>query len=248
MRKLGLIAATVVASVGVAAVAQAVDVNQTVAVKVTGKKGTKKKPTALKLDVTTGTSAKDLTLNGTFATKSAIIHFDKNLVFNPTKFPTCDIPTVTSTPDDCPKGSEVGKGVAEATLGSKQVGSTKIKLSPTIRAFNTKGGKLALKLTKAAGDAAGDAVLTGTLKKDSGKYGVKLDVVIPAPIQMPADGLFVTLTKFNTTISSKKFTKGGKKYGYATSVGCPANGKYNFGGDFAFTDGSSAKVKSTTKC
>ena len=67
--------------------------------------------------------------------------------------------------------------------------------------------------------------------------------MIPSGLQQPAPGLFVTLTEFNTVISTKKY----KGLSYAYSVGC-TGGKYSFAGDFNFTDGSSASAKSTSKC
>lgn len=229
MRKLGLIAATAVASISVAGVAQAIDVstvNQGVSVKVTGKKGTKAKPAGVALNVTTTTSAKDSSKNGTYATTLAVIRFDKNLKFNNSKFPTCDLQTVATSPEDCPKGSLVGTGKATAIVGAQQ-----IKANPTIQAFNGPDGTLQLKLIKAAGEVDSSGVLTGTLKSDTGKYGKKLNVPIPPKLQNQL-GLYVTLTSFNTKISSKKY----KGVSYATSSGC-TGGKYKFGGDFSFIDG-----------
>lgn len=237
MRKIGIPVAMVVASLSVAGIAQAVDVNQGLAIKTTGKKGTKAKPTGLKLNTTTTTTGKDPAIDGTYATKSAVIHFDKNLKFSPKSFPTCDETTAFNTPDKCPKGSQVGKGSASATVGAGQ-----IKANPTIKAFNAKGGKLILVLTKAAGEVDSSAVLTGTLKSDTGKYGQKLSVPIPAKLQNQL-GLFVTLNRFNVLIPSQK-ARG--KY-YVSSVGC-TGGKYNFGGDFVFSDNTTQKVKTTSKC
>jgi hypothetical protein len=236
LRKLGLIAATLAASVGVAGVAGAVDVNQSIKIKTTGKKGTKAKPTVLKLSVTTFTSAKDPAVDGTYATKKAVIHFDKNLKFNNRKFPVCSLQTVASAPENCPAGSKVGSGYAKATIGAQQ-----IKANPTIEAYNAAGGKINLKLIKAANEVDSSGVLVGTLKSDTGKYGSKLDVPIPPKLQNQL-GLSITLTEFNTVISTKKY----KGLGYVTSVGCKTS--YKFGGDFTFSDNTSAKVTSTSKC
>ncbi len=238
MRKLGLIAATAVASVSVVGIAQAVDVTQGLTVKTTGKKGTKAKPSGLKLNVTTSTSAKDESLNGEYATKSAVIHFDKNIKFNNSKFPSCSLAVVASKPENCPAGSLVGKGEASAVAGPGQ----EVKVNPTIEAYNSAGGKLHLKLIAKPGEFDSQGVLTGTLKSDKGKYGKKLVVPIPAKLQNNL-GLFITLTRFNTVISNKKF----KGVNYAESVGC-TGGKYSFSGDFVFSDNTKATAPASSKC
>lgn len=238
MRKSGLIAATVAASFSVTAIAQAIDVDQAIIIKTTGKKGTKAKPTTLKLSTTTKTSAKDPAQNGTYATKSAVIHFDKNLKFNAKSFPTCTESTVVNTPADCPAKSLVGKGYAKAVIGAGQ-----IKANPTIKAYNAAGGKLILRLLKAEGEVDSSGVLTGTLKKDTGKFGQKLVVPIPEKLQNQF-GLAITLTEFNTVIKAQK----SKGKGYVESIGCGKTKKYNFGGDFVFSDNTKVKVTSTSKC
>ena len=243
MRKLGLIAATVAASVGITQFAQAIEVNQGLSVGTKGGKGTKKKPRVLKFSVTTSTNAVDMEKDGTYSTKSAVIHFDKNLRFNPTKFPTCALKIVATKPEKCPKGSLVGTGLAKATVGEGQ-----IKVNPSIKAYNDKGGKLNLALIAKPGEVDSSGILVGKLKKDSGKdYGQKLDVPIPAKLQEQL-GLKITLTKFTTVISNKTVKVKGKKYGYVESIGCPKGGRYKFGGDFKYSDASGAKVTTTAKC
>lgn len=238
MRKIGIPVAMVIASLSVVGVAQAIDVTQGLDIKTVGTKGTKTKPKGIKLTTVTSTTAKDGTSDGTYATKSAVIHFDKNLKFNPKSFPVCTESVAVKAPATCPKGSQVGVGAASATVGPQH-----ILAHPTIKAFNAVGGKLILVLTKAANEVDSGGVLTGTLKKDTGKFGSKLDVQIPQSLQTPVPGLFTTLNKFTVVIKSQK-SKG--KY-YVSSTGC-TGGKYNFGGDFAFSDGSSAKVTTTSKC
>ncbi len=241
MRKLGLIAATAAASIGVTSAAQAIDVNQGISIGIKGGKGTKAKPRNLILSVTTNTNAVDAEKDGTYSTKSAVIHFDKNLKFNNAKFPTCALKIVATKPEKCPAASLVGKGFAKATVGEGQ-----IKVNPTIKAYNDKNNKINLALIAKPGEVDSSGILVGTLKKDSGKYGSKLDVPIPAKLQEQL-GLKITLTKFNTVINRNTVTVKGKKYAYATSVGC-TKGKYNFGGDFKYSDGTGEKVTTTVKC
>jgi hypothetical protein len=104
MRKVALLTAVTAMSFGAVQVAQAVDVNQGLSVKVTGKKGTKTKPKNVKLTVVTTTNAKDPALDGTYGTTKAVIHFDKNLKFNALdkklKWPTCTEAVVNATPNE----------------------------------------------------------------------------------------------------------------------------------------------------
>lgn len=238
MRKIGLIAATAVASVSLVSVAYAVDVTQSLTVKSTGKKGTRAKPTVLKLNVTTGTTAKDPKLDGSYGTKSVVIHFDKNLTFNASKFPKCALSVVATKPENCPKGSLVGTGSSSAVAGPGGA----VKVNPSIVAYNDAGNKLHLKLIPKQGEFDSGAILTGTLKKDTGKYGSKLVVPIPAKLQKNS-GLFVTINRFNTTISNKPY----KGNFFVSSIGC-TGGKYVFAGDFVLTDGTKDSVKTTSKC
>ena len=238
MRKSVLIAATAVASISVVGVAQAVDVTQSLVVKTTGKKGTTAKPTAIKLNVTTGTTAKDKSLDGTYGTKSVVVHFDKKLKFNNAKFPTCDLVTVAKSPEACPKGSQVGAGSSSAVAGPGGA----VKVNPGIVAFNDKKNKIHLKLLDRPGEFRSDAVLTGTLKSDTGKFGKKLVVPIPAKLQKNS-GLFVTINRFNTAISNKAF----KGNFYVSSTGC-TGGKYVFKGDFTLTDNTKDSVTTSSRC
>ena len=74
---------------GVAGVAQAVNSQQTIAVKLAhSKAGTASKPKSVGLLTVDLKVAKD-PADAPFATSKTVIHFDKNLVFNGAKFPSC---------------------------------------------------------------------------------------------------------------------------------------------------------------
>lgn len=239
-KKLTAIAVTTIAAVGVAVpVALAVDVNQTIDVKAP-KKGSKKKPKNGALNVDIRVNAKDITQNGTFGTTKAVIRLDKNMKFNNKVFPTCDQNTVLTNEKACPKASKVATGFTNAVAGPNSA----VKVNPTVTAYNGPNNQFILKLNKTPADPVdATGIIVGTLKKDTGKYGFKLDVPIPAKYQEQL-GLKVTLTRFVTNISAAKF----KGVSYVQSIGCPKGGKYNFAGDFTFTDGTSANAVSTPKC
>jgi hypothetical protein len=87
-----------------------------------------------------------------------------------------------------------------------------------------------------------DSVIVGKLAADSGAFGRKLVVTIPANLQQPLTGLYATLTSFLTTV-------GGTAKGtpYVALKGC-SGGKLQFKGDFVFTDGSKQSPTSTASC
>jgi hypothetical protein len=247
MRKVALLAALVAAVFGVVSIAQAIEADQGLIIKTTGKKGTKKKPTAIKLSVLTTTAGKGANPDGTFGTTKAVIHFDKNLIFNNKKFKTCTEAVVNATQDEsgCPKGSKVSvdKGSGAKAQAGPEPGA--IHVNPAIRAYNGPGGTLILKLVSPPGEFNATGTIVAKLGKDTGKYGSKLTVPIPVKYYNNL-GLKITLQRFATIVSAT--TKvAGKSVPYVASVGC-TGGKYNFAGDFTFTDGAVLKAKATSKC
>jgi hypothetical protein len=235
MRKFALLAtAASVVAIPVAGVAYAATVDQSINVTVSPTKaGTAKKPAAVKLKVDIKTVKK--VESESFATKTAVISFDKNLVFNPKSFPTCTQATVQANEAGCPKGSKVGSGSAVGNaLGQTQ----NLKVS----AFNGPGSTLNLHVTGSQ-PLAIDSVIVGKLGKASGKFGTKLSVTIPNNLQQPLPNVFATLTSFVTSIDKK--TSKGKPY--VGLKGCTSK-KLNFKGDFVFTDNTKVSATDTVAC
>src|SRR3954447_4775775 len=169
MRKVALVcAAAVVGALGITAVASAIQGTQTVSMTLQkNRAGTKAKPRSVgRLTVQTTTPPPPG--EPPFATKRAVIHFDKNLVFGASKFATCAKSVVQANPRDCPVGSRIGTGSAIARL------STGGQVAPTIVADNgprsaSGNSKLFLLVREATFNV--NTVLDGTLKPDTGKYG-----------------------------------------------------------------------------
>ena len=235
MRKVALVCvAAMVGALGITAVAFAINGTQTVSVKLQNNRaGTKAKPRSVsRLTVQTNTTPAPT--DAPFATSRAVIHFDKNLAFGTSKFASCAKSVVQANPANCPAGSKVGNGSAVARL------STGGQVTPTITAYNGPNGRKLFLLVKEPTFNV-NAVLDGTLKTDTGKYGRKLDVLIPQNLQNVA-GIVITLTQFTTRVGGT--AKGSP---YVGLKGC-TGGTLSFKGDFFFTDGTSKSATTTASC
>jgi len=252
MRKVALLTALCAMVFGVAGVAYAtVTATQGLKVVTKGKKGTKAKPRAITLSVTTTTKGSGATPDGTFGTKQAVIHFDKHLKFNNRKFPTCSADIVAKDATQCPAGSKVGSGSADAQINPEPG----LKANPTIEAYNGPGGRLFLKLIRGPQDVIDSSgVIPAKLRSDSGRYGSKLVVSIPAIFYYQL-GLPITLQRFLTNVKGT-VKVAGKSVPYIVSNGC-TGGRYKFGGDFTYVQvdkttkaetTNKVSVKTTSKC
>ena len=243
MRKLllgGVVA--LCAALGVVAVASAVDATQTFSIKLEHTKaGTKAKPKSVgTLKVTTATAPGPVNPAGTFTVSSAVIYFDKNLVFNAGSFKACATADPATIDSKC-SGSKIGSGSASGTA------LTQVELLH-VKAYNGPksgaGYKFYLHVTGTAGvdgPLTIDTVINAKLGKTTGKYGWKLTVPIPPDLQRPSN-ILATLTSFITTVSG---TSKGKPY--VGLKGC-SGGKLNFKGTFNYTDGTSKDATTTVKC
>jgi hypothetical protein len=238
LRKLALtLTGAVVAAVALAPAAQAGPTQFEMKVShKSSQTGTKAKPRAntIKVELPAGPAGK-------YAAKKATISLDKNWVFNTAKLPSCTQSKVQNDPDGCNPGSKIGKGTARGIVSHDQTGGEEIVQDLRVDAFN--GGKNNKIYFLVRGDKPVEinAVLVGTLKNASGKYGKKLDVVIPASLQNIA-GFVPTLVNFITTID--KTVKGVPA---VASKGC-TGGKWNWGAKIFYTDGSTVQDTATTKC
>jgi hypothetical protein len=235
MRKLILLAVAAVTAVGAVGVAQAV--NPTTAMKASvspSKKGTTKKPKNVKLNVEliTTPSAGD----APFATKTTVVHFDKNLKFGGKNLKQCSQSQVQSDDTKCPKGSKVGSGSASGVA----LGLTE---NLTVTAYNGPGGNKLELLVDGQSPLQIHSVIEGKLLKDSGLYGSKLSVAIPETLQQPAPGAYATLTDFKTSVKGT----GSKSRPYVGLAGCSKK-TLNFKSDFVFTDDSTSSATTTSKC
>jgi hypothetical protein len=234
MRKLTLVtAAMLAAALCVASVASAIGGTQGLDVTVTGNKaGTKDKPKSvgtLKVKSTTTPAAGE-----SFATKQAVIYFDKNLAFGGSKFKSCTTATPSSIDSAC-KDAKVGSGSASGLA----LGQTE---PLTVKAYNAASGKKLYLHVVGSSPITIDSVMNASLGTSSGDYGRKLTVPIPQNLQTPAPNVFATLTSFITSVSGTS-----KGTPFVGLTGC-SGGKLKFKGTFTFTDGTSQTKTDTATC
>jgi hypothetical protein len=242
MRKvvLGAVCAALCLSVGVAS---AINGEQSIVIKVTPSKAPKKpkkgKAKAANVKLFVETITKPAADDPAFATKLAVIFFDKNLVFNGKALKSCTQAQVQQSEAGCPKGSKVGGGKATGNA----LGQTE---NLTVTAFNGPGGNSIELHVVGAQPLVIDSVIEGKLQNASGKYGKKLSVPIPDNLQQPLTGVFATLTDFQTSVKSTGPSPA--KLPYIGFKKCPTSKTLNFAGDFTYTDGTSKHAETTVKC
>jgi hypothetical protein len=252
MRKVALFCATAAAgALGVSAVAGAVTGPQTVDVKTQNNRaGTSSKPRSVgRLTVTTGTPI--VPGDAPWAATRAVISFDRNLIFNSRNFRSCSVTQIRRDNTKCPSGSRVGGGTASASVFSGPAPlitgqQPTANVTPTVTAYNgprSPSGAPRIFLLVVERQFNVRDVMTGTLKPASGKYGRKLDVVIPAKLQNAGlPGITIALTRFTTSVGG---TRGGTPF--VGLKGC-TGGKLSYKGEFTFTDGTRLSATSTANC
>jgi hypothetical protein len=227
------IAAVATAAVAVPAVALAGPTAFTLTTKAfTTTSGTTTKPRSQQL-----TTTFNLSPAGDYATSRAVIRLDKTWKFsNKSKFPSCTLTQIRADEAKCNVRSKVGTGTATAVVAAANNTSSNLDVT----AFNGPGQKLFL-LVETENPLPVRDVMDGTLKSDTGKYGRKLDVVIPQGLQQVA-GFRPTLTKFQVRIGATY-----KNRPYITTTGC-TRGKWSFAADLSFSDGSKIADTATSNC
>jgi hypothetical protein len=213
--------------------------DHTLSAKPTGKAGTKNKPRNVVLS--TGVAVVRTPPDAQNPTVSTIdFLFPKEFTFNTKLFKTCSKSMLGSEGvAGCPKGSQIGEGTADATLGP---GDVPLFFKTTF--FNAGGTKLVIHLQ--AVNASGQPLEgtyespTGTFTKAGGKYGRKLRVAIPVGVQRPA-GTYSKLVKLDFRLDDKY-----KGKTFTQSTGCRSS--YSFSSRLAYEPNPAPpSVSSTTK-
>ncbi len=222
-------------AVGVSAIAFGANTTQnTQKMKVTLKpaKGGKTtyKQVSLRSLTTTGTKT-----TGTYAltpVSKAQILYDKDIKFDTKGLKTCDSSKITGTTTAAALAAcgnaKVGKGKAVVQISGNPAPANTV--SAVITAFNgkPKGGKPVILLHTRVDAIASTTVLVGTLNKIKGKYGWRLDVVVPP---LPAA---TATTIFDVTVTHKPVKVGGVKHTYISAKCSHKNKTWAFKGLFTY--------------
>lgn len=202
------------------------------------KSGSKAKPAAQTLTTTILA-----TPPGNYAAASAVVFLDKNFKFNTSKFRSCSEAKVKAGGTNCPIGSKVGTGTAEAVVSTRSDGSslgTTIASNLKLNAWNGGNGKLFI-LAQAENPIRIKEVIVGRLQNASGKFGKKLNAEIPPELET-VSGFRPTLTKFVLKVGATY-----KGVPYIQTTGCNG-GKWNFASTVNYTDDTRKSATSRTNC
>ena len=240
---LGLAAAL---AVGVTSMALATN-TQTMNVTVTPSKVPKTKFVLGKLRSTTVTGCQS-PCGGPGAIKpvtKAQIFYDKNIKFDPKGIPTCKESQVTGTTTQRAKAvcgsSYVGTGQAKVKVGGDPNSGD---VNAVITAFNgqPQGGKYVILLHTRVDSIGQTTVLKGVLNLVHGKYGNRLDVVVPP---LPFN---TATTVFDVTVKHTPVRVGRTRHLYVSEKCGDANKTWDYKGTFTYSGAPPITVTDTQKC
>jgi hypothetical protein len=218
LRKYLIAALVALTSTAVLAASAFAALDHTLSAKPSSKAGTKKKPRNVVLSA--GVAVVRTPPDAQNPTVSEIdFLFPKQFTFNHKLFKKCSKSTLAAQGlAGCPKGSKIGDGTADATLGG---GDAPLSFKTTF--FNAGSNKIVIHLQRV--NESGQPVEgsfespTGTYKKAGGKYGRKLTVAIPAGVQSPDGGsTFSKLVKLDFKLDDKY-----KGKTFTQSTGCKSS-------------------------
>ena len=210
--------------------------------KVVGKAGTDKKPSSVGVyinpfhifsdkggaDNAGGVNSGAL-LEPTFETVAAHVYLPKQMTISTAGFASCKEEVILATPDNCPKGSDIGKGKAYgwARTATAPSGTFVTGVSLEVRVFILSSNSVALRVYA---DTTGANIMTGVIGKAKGAaaktYGTDISFTLPKGLVEPFTGLASQLAAFDSTLNAQKNSKGKPMISLKA---CPKNKKLSFG-------------------
>lgn len=236
--------AAAVALTPAAAFAQDEQPVQKLSVKLTSTKaGTKSKPKAVGITVTTGTEGKPADPKKRFTITKAKISLPKGIKINYKSFPECKLPADQEKvggwcEENAPK-SKVGSGSAKASVVDVDFDPT-----GTLTPYIGSNGRLLIR-TQFDSPAVIDQPLIGNVSTSGGAYSFGFDV--PQELQTPIENADQQILNFALKFDKKTVKKGKKKIGLVELTSCPKGG-YVFKGEFTFKGGQTATAESKVVC
>ena len=201
------------------------------------KKKKKRKSVTVTLDVQNGDS--------TQTANRIQVYLAKQLVVSGKGIKTCPDVETSLDPSNCPSGSKLGGGTAEAIAGVS--GSAPAPLTFDVTAYQLSKKKIGFLIQQQGGQIR--TLSIGTLKKGSGKFGTVLDIDIPQVAREFPTGSFNGLKSIHTTIGKKR----GKNALFKLK-GCPSSKELPFQTTITFQNNpnppkvASVTANSTAKC
>ncbi len=218
---------------------------------VIGKAGTNSKPKSIGTYISpfhvvghaggptnTGSLNTGALLDPPFATVIAHVYMPKEITLAAKGFPQCVDAVILAAPDTCPKGSEIGKGVAHGyarNATGAAPGTYLLAVALTVRAFIMSPTRIGLRVISPVTAAS---IITGDIRKAKGaaakKYGTDITFTIPKGLTEPLPGIVSQLSAFDTTLPAVKNSKG---IPLQSLKACPKSKKLNFGYNGLFNIG-----------
>ena len=168
-------------------------------------------------------------LEPAFETTQAHVFLPKQMKLATKGFPVCKDAVILAAPDPCPKGTEIGGGVAHGYARNSNAASGTYLLAPdlTVRVFIMSPTRIGLRVISTVTAAA---IITGDIGPAKGAaaklYGTDIYFKIPQGLIEPLPGIASQLSAFDSTIPAVKNSKG---VPLQTLAACPKNKKLNFG-------------------
>jgi hypothetical protein len=204
------------------------------------KASTKKTKRSVTLSVSTGT--RDTTGAQPPTTKKATLFFPRGSVWNGGMFPKCAASKINAakSTEDCPSGSIIGSGKA-AGLAPGPITQNDLKITVT----NAGSGGVNM-FVEGTSPLRIQSNIAAKIKRVSGKYGIRLDVPIPANLQEPAPGVPVAITLFEVKVGKSARIK--KKRRGIIEINRCDGGKWSGEGTFEYVNAPNYSASRTIRC
>lgn len=234
------LAATLVATTVLADQTQTLDANVTPA-----RKGKKRKPRNVALELTTATGTTDNSKPS--PSRRAQLLLPRGMRLNPGRFPTCQQATVESNQvGNCPRRSVVGSGTA--TIDARPVVGDPVPATVTVVNCNpTDAPRLCVHLKPETGQPV---TMVATIRSAVAPFGRLLDLEIPVLDTVPGSPP-ATLTQLQMRIrgtNRRRVRRRTRTYRFVEApTSCPRTG-WPFQGTFAYEDGTSLTASDSVAC
>jgi hypothetical protein len=200
-------------------------------------------PPGTPLTLTLDTSFRSVPPGGNFVLQHADYLFANGASTNGRLFPICTVARLVKAHGRlgaCPKGSQIGGGIARGTAVALGVTST-----AKVTLFNGPHNGLTMNLLVLQ-PAYINATFASPLVKLHGKYAYKLEVTVPDSLKTILD-TDIVVSEIDVKVGATRIVRGVKR-GYLEAVHCPKDGKVPLHADFTFNQNAQTSSETTVAC